>query len=239
MKQYDKDNGNLPEGFPDNWRVYAKDDKALANGEFYLSVTTVLSVVLDDGFKDWLLATNKPAFTKIMERSARAGTELHEEIQKVMKGETPDYSKYQQAILNYENLQIEHKIKATEIEPRVYHEDYGYAGSVDAVGTFGEDTCLFELKTGKYLITAGWQAAAYKKAYEKVNNKELDRMVGIHCHRDGSQAKVFKYRHVDTCFNAFLSALNVFRMNYFNKLMKLKWKWVTTEPIQAKDITNE
>lgn len=230
--RFDKDAGNLPKEFFDDWRVYAESEDALKAGEFYISVTTLLSVVADRDFVSFLQVKTKQEKDKIFDEAANHGSEIHTLIQKSMDGEECELGEYEKPVSNFLELCAKNSIEIADHEIQV-HSDYGYAGSMDFRGTIGDKTCAIEFKSGKYLIQAGWQLAAYYKAYEEITGETLDCMIGIQCHRNGEDKNIFRYRHIDSCFVAFLSAMNVFRMIYFNKLKKLNWKFLMESPVEA------
>lgn len=69
------------------------------------------------------------------------------------------------------------------IEEQVYNEQYGYAGTLDRVGTVSGFKAVVDLKSSfKLYATVGPQLAAYQKAYKKPTVKRI----GVQLKPDGT-----------------------------------------------------
>lgn len=210
-----------------DWRLYAENQQELDAGNFYVSVTTILSIICGRDHKNMMIGMSSENYRETMDRTADIGTRLHNAIQADLMDKPCELSNdLQKPYQNWLALKAKESISAIEIEKVLASEEYGYAGSMDWMGFHGEAEAVFELKTGRYPITTGWQLAAYKKVVDPEN---VMKMRGIHVHRNGEDVGVFRYQHIDSCFNAFLSARNCFRMFYYNELKKLNWKFLNKE----------
>jgi hypothetical protein len=99
---------------------------------------------------------------------------------------------------------------------------------LDILGDFDGHPVIMDLKTGYYSVKTGWQIAAYKQAYEEMQNGAAQGlgMVGISIKRDGSLAQPFVYTHWDYCWRAFLACFTVWKALYFRKLQRLNWVYL-------------
>jgi len=213
------------------WRVYAESEEAFYQGDFYPSVTTILGLLADDAFKKTMISMNERQFNTMMDKSAELGTRIHNKIAKDLLG-TPEEPLDDEipAMTKYLGLKKKHNLRADRAEITVYSDQFGFAGTTDFLDE--QNNILGEIKTGKYLITAGWQACAYKYALEEMGISRDLSVVGVHVHRNGKEASLFKYQHFESCFTAFLSALNCWRMMYYNKLKGMKWKHLNSCPVK-------
>lgn len=211
------------------WRFYAESEEAFEQGDFLISATTILSCVQDQSTKDFLLGCDRQTFEKIMTSSAEAGNEIHQACQDYLMG-SPGNTKYKGAYENFIKLASSLNLKGVRMEVPVHSFKYGYAGTCDGLVNIGEQVAAIEIKTGKYKITAGWQLAAYFYALNDAGI-QIDKMIGIHVHRNGEEFSKFMYQHTESCFKAFLAAFDVFRMVNFNKLKKLNWNKLLVSPL--------
>lgn len=228
---------------PNGWRWYVdaqsseQAEEMIAAGEGFLSVTTILDIWEPKQLKDWRSKTSAGKIAKTMSSAANTGTLIHDIIQKSF--DTPlDWSSVpetvRKAIENWQSLKSEKLISASYVETPVVSNKYGFAGRVDFVGTVEGERGVADIKTGYYSTKAGHQIAAYKYALEESGKEKDLGMYCFHVHRDGiRKAASFKYEHHEECWLAFLSALNLFRMAYYNELKKLNWRYLNVNPLKT------
>lgn len=212
----------------------------VGTGLKYISVTHVLSYAVHPKLKNWFVNNSKNKINKILERSSNIGTILHSIIENDLssKPNVIDRIKYpecsdeeiaslKKAFENWLVQKTDHEISATHTELVVCSDEFGYAGSLDILGTFDGKPALMDLKTGRYDVKAGWQMAAYRRAViEAQLADESLGMVGIQVKRDGLEANTFIYSHYDFCFNKFLACMELFKAFNFYKLEKMNWPWL-------------
>lgn len=218
----------------DGWRWYEHpDDPSLIAP----SVTTVLGCYLNEDDQDYLLSVDKETHRFIMDATSKAGTLIHEECKKFFD-EGDNYvapEKYKKVMKNWAFLVEKHNIRPLEWEVRVFSKRFGYAGEIDLVALMDDENLglkdqivLFDIKTGKYKMKAGYQVAAYRQ--EKVDSGQyMNDQLGcgvIHLHRDGSTRRIYIYKHHDWLFKSFLSALQLCRADYKHKLERMGFKWL-------------
>lgn len=211
----------------DGWRWYTRGDQR------FISVTQVLDVASHQRLNAWRTNNSKNKIQKTMQATAKIGTEIHDLVERDLKGQKVDElpELLDVPFQEWKTLKEEKNIKALLTEQTVVSEKYGFAGSLDIFGTgnFRKPFNVMDLKTGYYSVKAGWQMAAYRQAFLEQNKYSPDEvgMVGIQVHRDGGKVNVFEYEHYDFCLRTFLSCLEVFKGMYFTKLKKMEWPWLT------------
>lgn len=220
------------------WRIYCHDAKSLEEGYFYFSVTAILEVIEHKKLSEWKIKNSKNAVAKRKKESANLGSRIHSVVEQSLnnqqlKEEDQDLKEFYD---RFKGFQEKNQIKTHATEEVVFSERYGYAGQFDGLIDWKGHKCVSDLKTGRsYPIKTGWQLAAYKYAYEEMTGESGIGMVGFHQPQDqpNKDPVPFQYRHYESCYLAFLSALNCFRMLYFNELKKLGWKYVLKNPLEA------
>lgn len=213
--------------------MYAQNESEFLKGNFFLSVTTILSCVSLPGDKDFLLYSTTTGYNKLMEATASVGERIHECIQRYSMGD--DVHLDEETRTPFENFHgMNLNLQGINAEFWLHHDKYGYAGSADLFAYYKGKRTLVEIKTGQYRITAGWQVAAYYMAMKHLGMNP-EGVIGLQIHRGGRDNNVFEYKHIDSCFTAFLCCLNIFRMANYNKLKKLNWRFLNEEPVVPKE----
>lgn len=219
------------------WRIYTHKQDGFETGEFYISCTTVLECVVHAKLKQWFQKNSAAKQEKIKTEAATAGTDLHRLIESYENSrcegvQISDYEKEQ--IRRWEAIKEANQIKVHSTELSVYDDRLWIAGTADYILSFdrGGDVCLGigDLKTGRYDIKAGWQMAFYLHAYRNTRDPLAQGMIGINLPRDLARpANAFVYTHTDSCWHAYVSTWNAFRMLYWNTLEKMQWRGLKTK----------
>lgn len=155
-------------------------------GKYYPSVTTILSALPPSPFfLDWLsdVGHNSKA---IRDRAAYEGTQVHEAIEHLLKGEKIEWvNQYGQArynlnvwkmILKFQNFYELCKPITLASEMFLWSDEYEYAGTTDYLCQIANKTWLIDFKTSNHLnmLTYGGQLAAYAKALEERKKIKVD-----------------------------------------------------------------
>lgn len=220
-----------------SWRIYTHKQDGFNTGEFYISCTTILECVVHAKLKQWFQNNSAAKQEKIKAVAATAGTDLHRLIEAHENSrcegvQIGDYESEQ--IRRWEKLKEENQIQVHKTECAVYDDQLWVAGTADYILSFAKGTDrvvgIGDLKTGRYDIKAGWQMAFYLHAYQHTVDPLATSMIGLSLPRDLSRAaNAFVYQHVDSCWHAYVSAWNCFRMMYWNQLEKMNWKGLKTK----------
>lgn len=207
----------------DCWRWYEASD-----GRKLISVTKVLDVLMHEKLKSWLIRNSEAKIEKTRTVTANLGTKLHEMIAKDLKGEEviadPDAV---EPFENWKGFRAKHRIQATDTEITCFSEKFGYAGTIDIVGVADGVKSIMDVKTGRVDVKAGYQMAAYQRAWREMHVESLG-MAALQIPRDGSEPTLFRYEHIDFCFQRFLCALECFKGLYFSKLKAMNWPYLYT-----------
>jgi hypothetical protein len=106
----------------------------------------------------------------VLQRAAHRGSAVHLAAQYCDEGMLdrgsidPELEGYLQA---YERFLEESRFLPLQIEMRVYHEVYHYAGTLDRIGLLNDDLTILDFKTGLVLPGHAIQLAAYANTQPK------------------------------------------------------------------------
>ena len=125
--------------------------------------------------------TAKLAHVEALEMAGLKGTEIHEEIHKIVDHAIKETKGKIQAKVRHHEPQVtkflmwsrENDWEWLRTEQMVYSEEYGYAGRLDLIGKQGKGKnrkiYIVDIKTGKVYDRKPFaQLAAYRKAYEEM-----------------------------------------------------------------------
>ena len=162
-------------------RVYQRSE-----GVYYPSVTSILSAMpADPFFLQWMAEVGKNADI-IRDKAAREGTQVHEGIEKLVKGFGLDWvDSYGNANYNLQVWQMLLKFKdffeyvkpeTLASEMFLYSDTYKYAGTTDYLCKVGDEIWLIDFKTSNHIgLSYDLQLAAYAKALEELKGIKVDR----------------------------------------------------------------
>lgn len=167
------------------------------------SVTHVIDHVLQDLARippDMLLAARE------------RGTAVHKACELADLG-TLDWSTLDVALFPYveawERFKVETRFVPIRIEERIYSEVYGYAGTLDRIGSMDYKETLIDIKSGEVYPSAGVQLAAYNKAaFERGIISNLLPRYAVQLRDDGTYRL---HPFTDAAdFNVFSAALQIY-----------------------------
>jgi hypothetical protein len=155
------------------------------------------------------------------------GTQVHEAIRSFFRGIEYDITKLPvqgakaySAFLDWIN---EHDFKCDQTEIKLYHPEYDYCGTADAIGIMDGERVLIDWKTGSGIYPeASMQAAAYCKAlyieaWDEMPAIEYNKAYiirfpqkkgGFDPDRD---IKILDREQIEEAFEVFLCALKIYR----------------------------
>lgn len=166
-------------------RVYQRSE-----GVYYPSVTSILSAMpADPFFLAWMQDVGKNADI-IRDKAAREGTQVHEGIEKLIKGEKLDWvdeygnAKYNlqvwKMLLKFQDFYNLVKPVPLASEMFLYSDRYQYAGTTDFLCKVGNEeyseTWLIDFKSSNHVgLSYNLQLSAYGKALEEQKGIKADR----------------------------------------------------------------
>lgn len=162
-------------------RVYEREP-----GVYYPSVTSILSAYpTSTFFLDWIKDTGHNADI-IRDKAAREGTQVHEGIEKLLKGEKLEWvdeygnAKYNLAVWNmllkFQDFYNLVKPKTLASELFLYSDKHRFAGTTDYLCQVEEEKWLIDFKTSNHVGGSyNLQLSAYGKALEEQRGIKADR----------------------------------------------------------------
>ena len=156
------------------------------NGEYYPSVTYVLSYYpKGKHFENWLKQVGYSA-DYIVKKAADEGTQVHEMIEDYLNGKEikflDEYSHPQynpdvwQMFLRFVEWWEEYKPTLVEAEVHLFSDEYKVAGTCDLVCEIDGELWVIDFKTSNNLQTTyDLQAAIYAQCFEECYGKKPDR----------------------------------------------------------------
>jgi RecB family exonuclease len=212
------------------------------------SVTQILSVIEKPALKYWYINNTKEFIDEELRKAKDVGSQIHELIEKYIKGETPEIStQYYEETKNAALSFLEFKkayptLNFLETEVSLTHSAAHYNGTIDAIAKDSDgNTVLLDWKTGKckdeiappFYETMLLQVSAYMALLcdDRGNNKDAYALV-ISLGKDKVGYNVMKIPYVQLYlfFNVFIKALELYSgLRCVKNFIKENKNDVTTE----------
>jgi hypothetical protein len=174
-------------------------------------VTTITGKTCKFDFSIW--RANNPEESA---RTIKRGLTLHEAIEGYLIERRPsDHPLFGMALEILDNIEL------VVWEHQVFSE-FGYSGSLDALGYWGGQLTLFDWKgstrskTSSQVTDYLLQVSAYQKALEECDGIKAERCCVVVLPEDANQCQVFELRqeHIDYYFYEFLGRLDEYNYQY-------------------------
>ena len=156
------------------------------------SVSTILEIYHRPGLMYWYGKMGLEEALRIRDDTGNVGTQVHALIERIIEGERifdPEWlpldNRVKQGVRAYVRWIQEQEFRPEQSEQTVYSLTYRYAGTLDAIGTFGPKRIpgLADWKTSaRFWKINNLQLAAYRVAYHEMY-EEAPRLREIHCAR--------------------------------------------------------
>ena len=132
----------------------------------------------DPFFLQWLGELGNKNAELVRNQAAREGTQVHEGIEKLLKGEKLDWvDEYGNArynlnvwkmLLRFQDFYNTVKPVTLASEMFIYSDKYKYAGTTDFLSNVGDETWLIDFKSSNHIgLSYNLQLSAYAKALEE------------------------------------------------------------------------
>jgi hypothetical protein len=156
------------------------------HGEYYPSVTYVLSYFPKNKFfEDWLKDVGHNA-TYIAKRAAEEGTQVHDAVERYLKGEkitwVDEYGKTNYSldvwkmILKFTDFWTTYNPTLIESEIHLFSDELKIAGTCDLVVEMNGEIWILDIKTSNSLHTSyDLQLAAYTKCWNEAFEEKVTR----------------------------------------------------------------
>ena len=186
MTQIKKHYGRILEISDDHKQITLPDGRYYQrNGEYYPSVTYVLShYPKGKFFEDWLKKVGYSA-DYIVKKASEEGTQVHEMIEAYLNGEELKFLEHGrpmyapniwQMFLRFVDFWEEYKPTLIEAEIHLFSDKLKIAGTCDMVCEINGELWVIDFKTSNHLQTTyDLQTAIYAKCFEECFGKKVDR----------------------------------------------------------------
>jgi ATP-dependent exoDNAse (exonuclease V) beta subunit len=155
------------------------------NGEYYPSVTYVLShYPKGKFFEDWLKKVGY-ASEYIVKKASEEGTQVHEMIEAYLNGEELKFLEHGipmydpnvwQMFLRFVDWWEEYKPTLVEAEVHLFSDELKIAGTCDLVCEIDNELWIIDFKTSNHLQTTyDLQTAIYAQCFEECYGKKINR----------------------------------------------------------------
>lgn len=170
------------------------------SGVKYPSITTVLSILSEDGIRKWRARVGEEEANKISTRAANRGTAVHSIIERYLDNEENYADGFMPNIIqNFTDLKSVldenlDNIRAQEVP--LYSDHLRLAGRVDCVAEFNGVLSIVDFKTSRKLKKKEWitgyfaQEAAYAIMWEERTGEPITQLVTL-ITVDDEQPQVF------------------------------------------------
>jgi genome maintenance exonuclease 1 len=165
----------------DSGRVYSTPDGK------YPSITTVLSILSEEGIRAWRARVGEEEANRISSRAATRGTNVHAIIEKYLNNEKDYADGYLPNIIeNFKDIQslLDNKIgKIYAQEVPLYSNHLRVAGRVECVAEYNGAMSIIDFKTSRKLKKKEWiegyfcQASAYAIMFEERTGIPITQLV--------------------------------------------------------------
>lgn len=162
-------------------RVYSTPDGK------YPSITTVLSILSEDGIRAWRARVGEEEANKISRIASTRGTKVHAIIEKYLNNEENYAEDYLPNILgNFQDIKpiLDNRLnKILAQEVPLYSNHLRVAGRVDCIGEFDNTISVIDFKTSRKLKKKEWidgyfiQASAYAIMFEERTGIPITQLV--------------------------------------------------------------
>lgn len=155
------------------------------SGKKLPSVTTVLSLLSDDGIRAWRRRVGEVEANKVMEYAGATGTEMHTIIEEYLDNKLDELDRNPRALKLFNQMKPSLKrinnIIAQEVS--LFSEELGVAGRVDCIAEFDGKISVIDFKSSRKKKQKSWikkyflQATCYALMFEKLTGKTVDQIV--------------------------------------------------------------
>ena len=209
-------------------RLYQYQDKLGAS----VSMATACHVPISR--QEWLKSTDKDKADEVRDSAATTGTMLHTIPQSEADGteaSVPEDRKEEakEWAKEWEKARDQHSITAEHSEVMVFSKIFCFGGTIDRIGGFDGKRSIIDFKTGNFNYADLWKTEAYRQAYIEMTGDTEVGMTVLYLPRPdllkrGQKPRSYTVRHHTSCFLAFLSCYQSFKMQYAKELLKAGMK---------------
>lgn len=162
-------------------RVYKRSEDV-----YYPSVTSILQYFPKGKFfEDWLKEAG-PSADLIKEKAAKEGSETHNMIERLLKGEELNWiddfgnatcsEQVWQMTIKFADFWNQVKPELIATEKLLFSDNFQYAGTTDLICKIQDEVWMIDVKTSNALYKSyDLQLASYARAWEEMGNVKIDK----------------------------------------------------------------
>lgn len=148
--------------------------------EYYPSITYVLQCFPQDEGMEYFVKSAGFQADYIKKEAGRKGTQLHNMVERYLKGEQVTWESYISEdvwfmFLRFDDFWTKHKPKLIFSEQLVYSSKYKIAGMCDLLVELDGEPWILDIKTSNSLsVTYDYQLAAYARCLEEMTGRKFE-----------------------------------------------------------------
>lgn len=187
----------------------------LVNGVKYPSVTEICGIIDKPFLKKWYGKYGTKLCERKMQAAAAVGTEFHDLVSRIVNGVTvePKTRRLKGMCESFTKWYDGAGFVPEVQEFKVISERYKYAGTLDAIGHFGDGTLvLVDWKSSSSIYPEmAYQLAAYAKAYQEQTGLEINTGWIVQVDKDRPfKVHTKSWSNLDSKFEVFKALLTVY-----------------------------
>ncbi len=208
---------NLEQHTTPKFRYYTDEDQ-----NKYYSVTTVLSILSEEGIQAWRARVGEEEANRISAQASKRGTKVHDMIEEYIIDSSKDgFNGIEPsdfiAIQNFQEIKPVLDQSLTNVyatEARLYSKHLGLAGTVDCVGEWDGKLSIIDWKTSKKFKKKEWiknyfmQATAYAIMWEERTGTPITQLVVCIAGDEGPQVFI---EHRDNWDKELIETINEYK----------------------------
>jgi len=160
---------------------------AIPDGKSYPSITTILSILSEDGIKAWRARVGEEQANIISGKASNRGTQVHSIIEKYLNNEdtTENLPHIRQSLQNLRPVLDDNIGKIYGLEVPLFSHHLKLAGRCDCIAEFNGVPSIIDFKTSKKIKKKEWitnyfaQGAAYAIMWEERTGMSIPNIVII------------------------------------------------------------
>jgi len=160
---------------------------AIPDGKSYPSITTILSILSEDGIKAWRARVGEEQANIISGKASNRGTQVHSIVEKYLNNEdtTENLPHIRQSLQNLRPVLDDNIGKIYGLEVPLFSHHLKLAGRCDCIAEFNGVPSIIDFKTSKKIKKKEWitnyfaQGAAYAIMWEERTGMSIPNIVII------------------------------------------------------------
>jgi len=209
------------------------------NGRTGPSMSLFTEFIKKQGLLNWMRRTSWAKQEKVGGAARNKGTRVHDAMERKAKNHTYGVidEEIKPSVQSLDRYVTEHVETEGDAELFVFSEKYGFGGTLDRIVAMKDGSRhVIDWKTSKnYNELDLWKTEGYKRCWEEMSGESGLKTTVVYADAEGGEARPYTVVHNDSCFEALLSGLHVWKMLNFTDLRKEGWSvpWLVQNPLKV------